>query len=360
IRWSLSGVGRVDRVRTVHDQVNLTRVVFPATQARPTALVPGSTPRTTRSNMCSPKTTAPLGTGQSHPCNLAHPGDRNATASTARGSARLGQDLLGDVEVRVDGLDVFEVFEVLDQPEHRAGLVAADGDAGLWKHRELGGHYDYSFVLQRLAHRYQGIGLRHYLPLLPGVPKVFCSRLEDELQEPVLVGRRCLPHRDEALAVKHPGNASGVTEAPPQAGEGVPDLLARAITVVGHGLDEDGHAAGPIALIDDLLVVSATRFAGPALDGPIDVVYRHRVIPGFLDRRGERHVALDARPPVPSGHLYRPSELAEHPAALVVGGGLFPLDLGPLRMAGHCGPLPSQPDRRRRCSWSRGSPAISG
>src|SRR5438094_437014 len=75
--------------------------------------------------------------------------------------------------------------------------------------------------------------------------------------------------------------------------------------------------------------------AGTALDGPFDVVCRDRVLPRLVHGRRERHVGLDARPALPSRHLDRADQLPEHPAALLVGGFLLPLDGGPLGMPRH-------------------------
>jgi hypothetical protein len=47
----------------------------------------------------------------------------------------LGQDLVGDVEVGVDGLDVIEVVQGVDEVEDLAGLPALDGHRGLGDHR---------------------------------------------------------------------------------------------------------------------------------------------------------------------------------------------------------------------------------
>src|SRR5207237_9022117 len=82
--------------------------------------------------------------------------------------------------------------------------------------------------------------------------------------------------------------------------------------------------------------------AGP-LDGPFDVVPRDGIAPGFLHGRRQRHVAFDARAALPRGHLDGPPELAAHPPALLVGGGLLPLDLGPLGAPGHRSLYPRSP-----------------
>src|SRR5207342_1476915 len=72
----------------------------------------------------------------------------------SRRSQRLqrGHDLFGDVEVRIDGLDVVEVLEGLDQPEHLRRLAAVDRDRALRQHRELGRGDRHPRLLERPLH----------------------------------------------------------------------------------------------------------------------------------------------------------------------------------------------------------------
>jgi hypothetical protein len=51
-------------------------------------------------------------------------------------------------------------------------------------------------------------------------------------------------------------------------------LTARLRLSVSH-VDNDGHAAGAVALEGDLFVADAFQLAGAALDGALDVVLRH-------------------------------------------------------------------------------------
>src|SRR4029453_13772005 len=55
-----------------------------------------------------------------------------------RRSADLGHDLVGDVEVGVDVLDVFEVFEGVEEAKDPQGDVAVEGDRHAGDHRHLG------------------------------------------------------------------------------------------------------------------------------------------------------------------------------------------------------------------------------
>ncbi len=91
---------------------------------------------------------------------------------------------------------------------------------------------------------------------------------------------------DDALLLELPGDRSGLAEAAAVLVEGVADLGAGAVAVVGQRLDEDRRAAGPVALVDDALDrVAAVARAGAAVDRPLDVVLGHRVVARLLDRR---------------------------------------------------------------------------
>src|SRR5690606_40478270 len=48
-----------------------------------------------------------------------------------------------------------------------------------------------------------------------------------------------------------------------------------AVAVVGHGLDDDGHAAGRVAFVSQLDDVVGIVGAGAASDGAIDHIARH-------------------------------------------------------------------------------------
>src|SRR5207245_203213 len=134
------------------------------TTASPTALVPGSTPSTTRSPRSNIRSGDYVGapTGSITARGLLAPAEAFWHRPRLPGrSAHLGEDLVGDIEVRVHRLDVVQVLELLDQPEHRAGLVGADGHVVLRQHREVRrGHLDPGF-LQGRPHIPQGLGLGH-------------------------------------------------------------------------------------------------------------------------------------------------------------------------------------------------------
>src|SRR5439155_11859891 len=96
----------------------------------------------------------------------------NETQRSQLGSAGLNQDFLGDVEVRVYGLDVVELFQRLHQPEDRLGPLTVEGHAGLWQPGQLGGGDLHPGGLQGLAHRAERLGRGDHLPLFPRIPTV--------------------------------------------------------------------------------------------------------------------------------------------------------------------------------------------
>src|SRR5581483_9746859 len=258
------------------------------------------------------------------------------------GSAELGHHGLGDVEVRVDVLDVVEILERLDEREHLARLTALDRHGRLRHHRELGGEHRDPRLRDAVPHRREGGGLGRDLPRALGVPEIVGAGLERQLEQPLLVRRRLLLDLDEPLAREHPRYAPALAQAAAVAGERVADLLRGAVAVVGQALDEQRHPARPVPLVGDLLVLGAAlELTRSALDRALDVLNRNREAPGLLDRGGERHVGLGVAAPALAGrHLHGPKQLGELVAALGVEGALLSLDRRPLGMPGHRSPLP--------------------
>ena len=72
---------------------------------------------------------------------------------------------------------------------------------------------------------------------------------------------------DHALALEEIGHAAVGAQVAVVLGEDVPHLGGGAVLVVGLAFDQDGHAAGPVALVVDLFDDHAVQFAGAALDG---------------------------------------------------------------------------------------------
>src|SRR5690606_4889820 len=82
---------------------------------------------------------------------------------------------------------------------------------------------------------------------------------------------------DLALALEHVGDRAVGTQVATALGEGMADFGRGAIAVVGHGLDDDRHAAGGVALIAELDDVVGFVVTGAAGNGAIDDVSRHVV-----------------------------------------------------------------------------------
>ena len=61
------------------------------------------------------------------------------------------------------------------------------------------------------------------------------------------------------------------------------NLTGSAVAVVGQGLDHHGHAAGTVALINDLLIVGGVRLAGRLLEHTINIVAGHIILLGLGD-----------------------------------------------------------------------------
>ena len=70
------------------------------------------------------------------------------------------------------------------------------------------------------------------------------------------------------------------------------DLAGGAVAVVGEHFAEDGHAAGTVALVSDLVEAAAFELAGAALDGPLDVLLGHADGLGVIDGVAEAEVGV--------------------------------------------------------------------
>src|SRR5207245_8876702 len=79
---------------------------------------------------------------------------------------------------------------------------------------------------------------------------------------------------DDAGAVEHERDRAGFAEIAAGLGEEGAEVGGGAVTVVGQRLDDDGDAAGAIALVADLVIVLAL-IAERLLDGALDIVLRH-------------------------------------------------------------------------------------
>ena len=114
------------------------------------------------------------------------------------------------------------------------------------------------------------------------------------------------------------------------------DLGRGALAVIGQRLDDDGDAAGAVALVGDGLVVVRVAGAERLVDGALDVVVGHIVRLGLGDDGGEagviRRVAAAA---LLDGDDDLLGDLGERRAALGVCRALGLLDIVPFGMSGH-------------------------
>src|SRR3546814_7661540 len=79
------------------------------------------------------------------------------------------------------------------------------------------------------------------------VGDVLGARFEGDEHEVVLFRAAIGDH--DALALELPGHGAGLGHRATVLGEEVPDLGAAAVAVAGEHVDQDGHAAGRVALV---------------------------------------------------------------------------------------------------------------
>src|SRR5829696_625534 len=272
------------------------------------------------------------------------------TDSGPRWNRSSGRDALQHVgvslEVRVDRVHVVLVVERLDQPQHLAGRVLVELDARRRAHRQLGVLDVDALALQRLAHPLQVARRGDDLPDVLVLGDVFRAGVDRGHQ--VVLGVALRVDQHDALLLELPGDGARLAQRPAGLGEDVADLRARAIAVVGQRLDQERHAARAVALVDDRLEgVGVGVGAGALGDRALDVVLRHRVFLGLLDRVGQGRVALGVTAALLRRDLDRARELREQGAALRVLRALLMLDRAPLGVAGHSSNLAPTAARAR-------------
>src|SRR6202000_966874 len=144
---------------------------------------------------------------------------------------------------------------------------------------------------------------------------------------------------------------------PAIAAERDPDVGRGPVAVVGQALDQDRDPAGGIALVGDVLVGGAAGLlAGPAPDGPVDVVVGDRALLGLLDGVVQRRVTRRVTAAGPGRYFDVLDQLGEKLAALGVDHCLLVLSGRPLGVAAHVFPFTMS----TKSSWIRGSPVSAG
>ena len=79
--------------------------------------------------------------------------------------------------------------------------------------------------------------------------------------------------------------------------ENAPDFRPGAILIVGCGFDNDGHAAGRVAFINDLIeLLCILAFAGAAFDRALYVIVRHALRARSLDGAAQARIGTGIAP----------------------------------------------------------------
>ena len=118
-------------------------------------------------------------------------------------------------------------------------------------------------------------------------------------------------------------------------GEGVPHVGDSARPVVGHAINDDRRARDAVALVADFLVIDAFKIASAAFDGALDVVLRHVVGVGLVDRQPQARVRPRIAAAHARGHRDFLDEAGEDLAALGVLLAFAVLDVRPLAVTCH-------------------------
>src|SRR5581483_9532090 len=344
IRIAARGAARAVKTSstTTRSGANAARTPWMASKSRSSRSSSGSagrvrrtpTPRTAAPSRPSARTAYPVSARPGSKPTARSPGDSSAGGLVIRPSCgpERFQHLVRDVEVRVYLLDVVQLLQPLDEPEHLLGFLALQADGGLRDVRHLGGLDRHAALLEDPAHGLQLGGLGGDLEDRIGPAHVARPALERESEQLVLVDARRL-HHDQPLPLEHPGDRADLGHVPAVLREAVPDLGRGPVLVVGQHLHQQGDAAGRVALVHHLFVRLAGQLAGALLDRPLEGVGGHVDRLRLLHGRLQAHVALRVAAAHPRGGGDLPDQLREELPALLVVLRLLTLDLRPFRMA---------------------------
>ena len=239
----------------------------------------------------------------------------------------------------VDVLHVVQIFQRVDQAQHllcgfQIGERCGDG----------GNHGDVRFLAleaggaQRFVDGMEigeagGDQRRAIITHL----HIIGTRLQCRFHQRIFVHAR--GKTDLALAVEHVGDRTIGAQVATMLAEGMAHFGGGAVAVVGHGLDDDGHAAGRIALVGQLRHVVGIVGAGTTGDGTVDHIARHVGRQRLVHGQAQARVVRRDRTAL-GGNGQLTNDLGENLAALGVLAPLAVLDVGPFGMTSHnCLPL---------------------
>src|SRR5664279_1262693 len=274
-------------------------------------------------------TRAPCASFQASACSRPPP-PMTSTFMTASAAARS----LGHLGVVIDGLDVVEVFDDVDQLLHALRVVAGERHDVLRPHRHLGDLGDEPRLLERGLHGLEVRRRRDHLDRSVVVgDDVVGAGVAGGAHHRVFVRPGC---EDELAAVAElERDRPFGAEVAAVLAERMANLGDGANAVVGHAVDDDRRAADAVALVSDLLVVHPLEVARRLVDVLLDRVGRHVGSLGLLDGQAQARVHRQVAAALARGADDLADKARPHLAALLVLSTLAVLDVGPLGMTGH-------------------------
>ena len=93
----------------------------------------------------------------------------------------------------------------------------------------------------------------------------------------VLIGTGLTVHDQHALFVKHKAHAAGSAHVSAVLGEAVTHVTGSTVAVIGNAVHNDGHSAGSVSFIGDLLIDHIAQFTARLFNGALNVIVRHVV-----------------------------------------------------------------------------------
>src|SRR6185437_14202799 len=195
------------------------------------------------------------------------------TEMPARSGAQSRHDVVGHLEIGKHVLHVVAVLQSLQQLEQRLRGLPLYGGLRLGLPQQSCRLGRAEAALQRVAHRVECVGRAGH-DMLGAALDIVGAGLDGGLEHGIR--RRRLGGIDDlADAVEHEAHAVALAERAAGLGEGGAHVARGAVAIVGERLDDDGDAAGTIALVAHLLVLLAVLAACAAPDRALDGVLRH-------------------------------------------------------------------------------------
>ena len=163
--------------------------------------------------------------------------------------AGFGQQLIGELEVGIDGLDIVQIFQLFEQLDDLDGGGAVWCDGRFWLHDGVGRIHRQASGNQRILDDMQILHLGVDFDAVLVDREIIRAGVDREHGNFFRIGAIGVD-RDHAHIVEHPRDAAGFSKCAAGACQHGADLSDGAIAIVGQGANDDCDAARRVALVE--------------------------------------------------------------------------------------------------------------